>query len=50
MENSQSINLERVWHAYALIGYRFDLKGAFIEPSLQFDYAYENISAMKRID
>jgi type IX secretion system PorP/SprF family membrane protein len=43
LENIASIDLARVWHANALVGYRFDLDGAFIEPSLQLDYAFENI-------
>lgn len=43
VENNNSINFRREWQAYALIGYRFDLDGAFIEPSLQVDYAFENI-------
>lgn len=42
-ESSEQINLERTWHAHALVGYRFVLDNLFIEPSAQLDYAYENI-------
>ncbi|MEM6377909.1 MAG: PorP/SprF family type IX secretion system membrane protein [Bacteroidota bacterium] len=43
VEDISSINFRREWHAFALAGYRFDLEGAFIEPSLQLDYAFENV-------
>lgn len=43
VEDITSINFRREWHGYALVGYRFDLDGAFIEPSLQLDYAFENV-------
>lgn len=43
VENISSINFKREWQAYALVGYRFDLDGAFIEPSVQMDYAFENV-------
>lgn len=36
-------NFARVWHAYGLLGYRFDLDGYSIEPAVQFDYASKNI-------
>ncbi|MEO0338629.1 MAG: PorP/SprF family type IX secretion system membrane protein [Bacteroidota bacterium] len=41
--NDLKINLERVVHAYALVGYRFDLNYSFIEVSLQADYAAADI-------
>jgi type IX secretion system PorP/SprF family membrane protein len=36
-------NFAQVWHAYGLLGYRFDLEGSFIEPAVQIDYAAKNI-------
>ncbi|HKK73603.1 MAG TPA: PorP/SprF family type IX secretion system membrane protein [Saprospiraceae bacterium] len=42
-ENSQSINFERIWHGYALVGYRFVSDQLFFEPSAQLDYVYPNI-------
>ena len=43
MESAETFNLERTWHAHALIGYRFVFDDLFIEPSAQLDYAYTNI-------
>lgn len=42
-EVNNQANFARVWHAYGLLGYRFDLEGFFIEPAIQVDYAAKNI-------
>ncbi|MEL7120177.1 MAG: PorP/SprF family type IX secretion system membrane protein [Bacteroidota bacterium] len=38
-----NVNFERVIHAYALAGYRFDLDNSFIDLAVQADYAASDI-------
>jgi len=42
-DDSGTSNLQRTLHGYAVVGYRFDWQDAFLEPSVQLDYARSNL-------
>ena len=42
-DDSGTSNLQQTLHGYAVVGYRFDWQDAFLEPSVQLDYARSNL-------